>query len=549
MGYGYQKRDKDIIDYKLWTMDGFKRPFRGPKPDALEKDKFFVCLGAAQTFGCYTEQPFPELLSHKLAVPVFNLGHAGAGPSFYLNDNSYFEWINKSAFAIVQVMSGRSESNSYFISPQGRGRLVRITDGKMMMAEPAYSELLQSEPTGKVSEIIKETRENYIQNMESLLKKITVPKILLWFSERSPDYIEGYADARELFGKYPQLVNPPMLDQLVPLADAYVEAATAAGMPQKLCNRFTGKAPNIYMKNITQVRKFNAYYPSPEMHREAYEKLFPVCNTVINKTMNYGIYQNNLYDIKKNVDSMVRKQYLFIGGVGRSGTSALTELIGSHPLIVLGMERYNKLFRREDFSIKPSHFEKERFLNILDGDTFYTDFSKFRVHKDIPEKWEQAKYVGVKYPQITQVYDLTKNALGDIKVIYIYRNIFDVAESWNRRLIEQTRWPKQRDYKRAVSFWNNSLLITRKLIRENNNIICLKYEDVFFSDKSLLPVFEWLGLDMDEEMLKVIHQKRKDAPIKKAKKSTLPAEQNEYIQQNARFDLYEEFNTKYNVLV
>ncbi len=268
MGYGYQKRDFDIIDYKLWTMDGFKRPFRGPKPDSLEKDKFFACLGAAQTFGCYTLKPFAGLLSDKLGMPVFNLGHAGAGPSFYLNDNSYFDWINKSAFAVVQDMSGRSESNSYFISPQGRGRLRRISDGKMMMAEPAYNELLQNEPTEKVGEIVKETRGNYIKNMEFLLKKITVPKILLWFSERSPDYIEGYADARELFGKYPQLVNPLMLGQLVPLADAYVEATSVAGMPQKLTNRFTGKTPNIYKDKITKLKNSTPIIHHPKCTRK-----------------------------------------------------------------------------------------------------------------------------------------------------------------------------------------------------------------------------------------------------------------------------------------
>jgi len=44
-----------------------------------------------------------------------------------------------------------------------------------------------------------------------------------------------------------------------------------------------------------------------------------------------------------------------------------------------------------------------------------------------------AKYVGVKYPNFDEVTIKTKMALGEISVIYIYRNIYDVAESLNHK--------------------------------------------------------------------------------------------------------------------
>lgn len=84
MGYGYQKRDYEIIDYQLWQMEGFKRPCRGPKPLRLNLGKFFACIGGAQTFGCYVEKPYPSLLSKCLDADSFNMGNAGAGPAFYL---------------------------------------------------------------------------------------------------------------------------------------------------------------------------------------------------------------------------------------------------------------------------------------------------------------------------------------------------------------------------------------------------------------------------------------------------------------------------------
>lgn len=251
----------------------------------------------------------------------------------------------------------------------------------------------------------------------------------------------------------------------------------------------------------------------------------------------------------KNKKTLNRKKYLFVGGVGRSGTSSLTEIIGSHPQIVLGMERYNSLFAPKNFSVSPALFEKERFLSIRPGDTFYTDFKRFRPHQNIAEKWDMAVYVGVKYPRIATVYNLTKEALGNFKLIYIYRNIFDVTESWNRRLIEKPNWPRHRDYKKAVSFWNNSLRKTRKLIREKGDIACIRYEDLFFSEASLQPLFDWLELKLDNNVAELLNQKRALAPEKKAKKGNLPAKQREYIAENARFDIYEEFNSKYNILV
>jgi hypothetical protein len=250
----------------------------------------------------------------------------------------------------------------------------------------------------------------------------------------------------------------------------------------------------------------------------------------------------------RNSKTVEQKQYLFIGGVARSGTSALTEIVGSHPKIVLGMERYNKLFRKQDFSVTPALFEKERFLEMREGDTFYSDFDRFRPHKNIAEKWDEAICVGVKYPKITTVYNQTKEALGDFKLIYIFRNIYDVAESWNRRLIERERWPKQRDYKRAVEFWNNSLRMTRKLIRTKEDIACISYEDLLFSQKSIQPLFDWLELEMDPQVVHTLDSKRQLAPDKKAKKGTLPDEQKAYITQHAHFDIYEEFNSKFNIL-
>ena len=84
MGYGYQKHDDELVDYQLWKMDGLTHLFRGPKPVNLNRGEFFICMGAAQTFGRFVPKPFPALVAEKLNLQVLNAGHAGAGPLFFL---------------------------------------------------------------------------------------------------------------------------------------------------------------------------------------------------------------------------------------------------------------------------------------------------------------------------------------------------------------------------------------------------------------------------------------------------------------------------------
>src|SRR5690606_20333234 len=79
---GYQARDYDIVDYRMYELPGTRLWFRGPMPD-LEAGRYFTCIGAAQTFGCFCSQPFPDLLAQKLGLPSLNLGYGGAGPEFF----------------------------------------------------------------------------------------------------------------------------------------------------------------------------------------------------------------------------------------------------------------------------------------------------------------------------------------------------------------------------------------------------------------------------------------------------------------------------------
>lgn len=300
MGKFYQDWDIDIIDYDMYTLQNLD--LRGPQ---LSQSDYIAYLGAAQTFGRYCHEPFPTLLGQQLHLGTLNLGSGGKGPQYYLQNPQALDLINSAKLAVVQVMSGRSVSNSVFESTRGGRSGIRRRNGKKTTSNIIFYELVSGQDErgldpAFLQQLVAETRENYVAAMVELLEKIQVPTILLWFSVRSPDYQEIYpavlprrinrwlerlsngklglwrrqheTRVDKFLGDFPHLVNQTMVEQLQPYCDRYVEYMGQTGLPQPL-KTYEGKAlaPNIY-------------YPSPEMHREVYGKLLPVCQALLSET-------------------------------------------------------------------------------------------------------------------------------------------------------------------------------------------------------------------------------------------------------------------------
>ena len=301
---GYQNRDREIVDYRMYSLAPTGLWFRGPELPELPRGGYIVCLGAAQTFGCFCEKPFPQLLQEQTGLPVLNLGYGGAGPSFFTKHDSLQPFIQNARLAIVQVMSGRSVSNSLFDSG-GLEFLQRRSDGVRLSAEAAYARVLSdargaintaaSSPLRRiwrrlirayrvkfVQRLVRETRQQWIDDNRSLMNWIGVPTVLLWFSRRAPDYAIDYSSVAGLFGEFPQLVNRPMVEAVKPRATRYVECVTSRGSPQLLRSRFTGRPSPVNLADDrpdfgNSLMTHNAYYPTPEMHEDAATALAPVC--------------------------------------------------------------------------------------------------------------------------------------------------------------------------------------------------------------------------------------------------------------------------------
>lgn len=288
MAAEYQDPDLRVVDYQAFCLDpqiidpSRHRPLRirGPRPARLDPGEYFVCLGAAQTFGRFCLRPFPTLLQQRLGLPVLNISHGGAGPSFFSrNPQPLLRYLNGARFVVLQVMSGRSEGNSLFES-NGVGHYRRRADGCELGSDAAFDELIRTAPRAVLARVVQETRDNWVASYGRLLDEMASPSVLFWFSSRRPDYRQSEDSVAGLFGEFPQLVNGEMVRQVRARCDAFVSCVSRRGLPQKLVDRCTGEAVTVQDEWTAKAWELNWYYPSPEMHEDAADALEGPCRRV-----------------------------------------------------------------------------------------------------------------------------------------------------------------------------------------------------------------------------------------------------------------------------
>lgn len=289
---GYQNRDCAVVDYELWQAWPDGDFLRGPRPFELRPGSYVACVGAAQTFGCLVQKPWPALISERAGLPTLNLGVAGAGPRLF-RQTRFRELLANARAVVFQVTSGRSADCSRFRSG-GRERL-RLRDDRELGADAAWSEALHADlrdignPIARglmnrmlaafarrdVKQLVDETRADWVAEFCALLDETKCKKALLWFSRRTPDYVARFHSLAAMFGDYPQLVDRRMVDAVRTHADAYVECVTSRGSPEAILDRTTGLQTTVRPADAgtgeapTVTWTHNAYYPSQAMHEDA----------------------------------------------------------------------------------------------------------------------------------------------------------------------------------------------------------------------------------------------------------------------------------------
>ena len=177
--------------------------------------------------------------------------------------------------------------------------------------------------------------------------------------------------------------------------------------------------------------------------------------------------------------------FLFACGLGRSGTTALVEVLNGHADIALGMERFKMLWRRSERldELGPELWEPERFFDFSDGLTNITPqrAAYTSYYATITEKYDTARYHGDKVnelivPELVEIFP-------QARFVLIAREITGMAHSWDVRAKnpEDPNWGANRDARNAVTHWNRSLpKIIDAVTRFPDQVTLVEY-DSFFS--------------------------------------------------------------------
>lgn len=240
---------------------------------------------------------------------------------------------------------------------------------------------------------------------------------------------------------------------------------------------------------------------------------------------------------------MTEKKFLFITGCARSGTSALTELLGNHPAVVMGMERYGNFYDQANLALSPEHFEKDRFFDLRPEDTFYSDFDLFHAwDPGIRTKFDDAVYVGDKRPNIHRHYPALFGRFPGAVVYYIFRDVHAVAGSWEGRKAAGSDWPPDLDFAAAVSMWNESLQTTLAILEAGFPVNLVNYTSFFEERGNLEDLFTPLGLSVADQVRNYYdHQQAVAARLSEKRKvaGILLPEQRDYIDSHADFVSFE----------
>jgi hypothetical protein len=194
-----------------------------------------------------------------------------------------------------------------------------------------------------------------------------------------------------------------------------------------------------------------------------------------------------------------RRNYLFVCGAPRSGTTATAQLLNRHPDIAIGIERYKNLGAA---GLGERLFDRERFFDFRETDTNVRALSTYA---RLEKKYDDAKWVGDKVPRYYTRYEALFEKFKESVVIFVLRDIHAVASSWNKRAEDpEDTWPEANDYVQAVREWNEALERTLAYKQKyRNRLMIIEYEKLFSGDILVLKrILRRLELDAPRSMVR-----------------------------------------------
>ena len=172
----------------------------------------------------------------------------------------------------------------------------------------------------------------------------------------------------------------------------------------------------------------------------------------------------------------------------------MADLLRSHLSVAMGRERYAMRFKYMR-KFKPDLFERDRFCTRMEaGDTHHQSLHPY--YEDLFGRFHDCTHIGDKIPKIYENYALVNQHYPDCKIVFMVRNIFDVAQSFEIRASKGGgRWPPMRNYSQAVVEWNESLYQTLRMM-SHLDLMVVEYEQFYVEPVLLSQLFRFLHLNI-----------------------------------------------------
>ncbi len=257
----------------------------------------------------------------------------------------------------------------------------------------------------------------------------------------------------------------------------------------------------------------------------------------------YPENENVLNDRNAILSKRLEKKYLFISGWDKFPIKRLTTTLNFHSQIVIESEGYDHLMKKENFCLSKIHFSEDKFCQV------YPDYFNCNENpgnysqSNILKKWENIQYVGLNYPGIDRIFNELFFALGSFKVIYIIMNIFSLLNLKSRKFSNTKSTFTDDEFVKIINRWNHSLVNITKALDCGDEVICVCYEDLLGNFNTLIQILNHLELKV-EDYMQGEYLKKEQKTLKIPQNIELTLLQKNYLECNARIDLYDKLTFK-----
>ncbi len=237
-----------------------------------------------------------------------------------------------------------------------------------------------------------------------------------------------------------------------------------------------------------------------------------------------------------------QKNFVFVAGLARSGTSAFAELLCAHSEMIVGNERFYNWAEYEHIAkLTPAAFEKDVFLFPTPDETHnhvWNDGSPYQLH--LLSKYDGAKVLGDKVPHYFYHTEYLLTEFPNAKLIFLTRNVFDCAASWQKRRDDAIDDIWMADHAKAVAFWNQAhRSMLEQVAAWPGRIGVVSYERLYaYSPGCLNAILNWLDVTPGDQAAFTWYRKAtRDWMARWAAPRHLTPEQRAHVAEQAEPDL------------